>query len=187
MRSALIGSVTGAFLLLLSTAAYADPPPGVGAAITDSGFDCFLAVVVEGDGLAGPVDEILPGGSGGFGIVSTPIVENTKSVDVKSANGNLTLSCHGKIEFGSQIAGFNFFPLGGGTDVPTATVAQFDEACGAISGMFPDACNGEGAAVLNFENTGLPCEIVPFLPTFDWQYVMTRSGRVVLQCLYKEQ
>ena len=172
MRSALIGSVTGAFLLMLSTMAYADPPMGVGAAVTDSGFECFFQTVVAPGGGATP---ILPGG---FGIVLTSTVENTRIVFSNSNNGNINLSCVGKIEFGSTITGYDFIT----NQLVTATVAQFGPACDAVNAVFPGVCNGKGAAILDAEIDGGACEIVPGVFTFDWQHVTTPSGRVMLEC-----
>ncbi len=181
MRSALIGSVTGAFLLLLSTAAYADPPPGVGAAITASGFECTVSVPVR----PGEAFPILPDG---YGIVLAPIVgENTKSVTVNSANGNINISCHGQIEYGSEITAIDWVT---GLEV-NATITEFDEGCDVVAPVFPDVCRG-GVGIQNAETTSNPilqpdggtCEVAPGLFTSDWRSLITRSGRVAVNCQY---
>lgn len=190
MRSALIGSVIGVFLLFVSAAAYADPPPGVGAAITYFSDDCcFSAVVLPGEGIT----SFLPGG---FGIVSTCSLDIVH-LTTNSANGNINLTCHGRIEYGSTITGFDFLDQGHTTPVQ-ATVAQFDESCDALEQVFGNICKGNNAvAIVEAENTVLP--FPPFLQdgafcnvgtiqdpivTFDWHQITTRSGKVALSCQY---
>jgi hypothetical protein len=184
MRSALIASATGALLLLLSTAAYADPPPGVGAAVVASGFECTVGVPVR----PGEAFPILPGG---YGIVLAPILgENTMSVTTNSANGNINLSCHGRIEFGSEITAIDYVT---GLEV-TATITEFDEGCDVIAPVLPDICRG-GVAIQNAETVYHPilfpdggtCEIVPGLVTSDYRTLLTRSGRAAVNCHYVEE
>ena len=192
MRGALIGSVTGAILLLLSTAAYADPPLGVAAA-TFFGEQCCFSAVVEGDGELGPITEWLPGNLGVVSTCSLDIVH----VTTNSANGNINLTCHGQVEFGSEIMGYDFFDTQQENLIP-ATVAPFDESCDALDLVFPDVCRGNGAAIVNAKNVvGLPsppfpvdrafCNVgdidVPII-TFDWRQITTRSGKVALNCQY---
>ena len=172
MRSALIGSVAGAFLLLVSTSAYADPPLGVGAAVTASGFVCLVSVLVE------PGPNITPQ-VGPYGVILTPLVENTKWVQTNSANGNVNLTCHGSIEYDAPIIGFD--PVNG---LVAATLPPFDEACEVLNSAFPGVCTGGGAIVVTSENTGTWCEPDPGLITYDYREVVNSSGRVTLSCQY---
>ncbi len=179
MRSALIASAT--LLLLLSTAAYADTPPGVGAAIVASGFECTVGVPAR----PGEATPLLPGG---YGIVLVPILgDNTMSVTTNSANGNINLSCHGRIEYGSEVTAIDYWT---GLEVDV-TIAEFEEGCNVIAPVLPNVCRGN-VAIQNADTVYHPilfpdggtCEILPGLFTSDYRTLLTGSGVAAVNCQY---
>jgi hypothetical protein len=172
-----MGATAGALLLLVSTVAYADPPAGVGAAVTESGFVCsFTVVVAPGTGDFTP---ILPGG---YGIVLAALADNSKAVFTNSANGNESLVCTGRTAPGTAITGTDFVTQ---ADV-TGEIAEVGEACDALEPLFPDVCTpGRGAVIVDFESSGgFTCDLFGS-PAEDWRQVTTRGGRSMLSCHLK--
>jgi hypothetical protein len=176
MRRTFMGATAGALLLLVSTLAYADPPAGVGAAVTESGFVCFFSVVVApGTGTFTP---FLPGG---YGILSAALADNSKAVFTNSANGNESLLCTGDTAPGTAVTGTDFLT---GLEV-TGVIAEVGEACDALDG-FLDVCTpGRGAVIVDFESSGgFTCDLFGS-PTEDWRQVTTRGGRSMVVCHLK--
>jgi hypothetical protein len=174
MRRTFMGVTAGALLLLVSTLAYADPPAGVGAAVTESGFVCFFNVVVApGTGTFTP---ILPGG---YGILAAVLADNSKAVFTNSANGNESLLCTGDTAPGTAVTGTDFVT---GEEV-TGVIAEVGEACDALEPVFPDVCTpGRGAVIVDFESSGgFTCDLFGS-PAEDWRQVTTRGGRSMVSC-----
>jgi hypothetical protein len=171
-----MGATAGALLLLVSTVAYADPPAGVGAAVTESGFVCSFTVVVA------PGTGDFVGFLGGYGVLTAALADNSKAVFTNSANGNESLVCTGDTAPGTAITGTDFVT----GEEETGVIADLRDACDALEPMFPDVCTpGRGAAILDFESSGgFSCDLFGF-PAEDWRQITTRGGRSMVSCHLK--
>jgi hypothetical protein len=166
MKNARIGFMLGLILVAGSSLASADPPFGVGSAtvITDPDAQWWVAWV----DLGGQSAPVLPGGAG-FVLVQ---LEDVHLVYSNDPNGNIHLRAHGQLPLGGSVMAYDAF---GGSFV-TATLAEVEDACAALSPLFPDACRGQNAMVLlNWDTTGLTCEINGF-QSENWRTTTTRNG-----------
>ena len=99
-------------------------------------------------------------------------LDDVHLVYTNGANGGIHLRAHGRLPFGEPVVAFDVF---GGTSV-VATLADVEDACAALSPVFPEACRGNSAMVLlNYATTGLGCEIGG-LQSESWRTATTRNG-----------
>lgn len=177
MKTKLITMAGIACGLLFSLTAWSDAPPGVGSADLSS-TPCYGIIVVGPPGNFYPT---LPGGYGGLFVE----LGKGKVVESNSAQGNVHLSCHGRIEQGEAI-----FGLRAPNDFGWGTAATTEEACAALAaGGLDGSCRGNGkksAIILNTEFNGESCTI-PLaeggsIETYDWMAVKTSNGKVMITC-----
>jgi hypothetical protein len=163
---------------MLAMVAFAEKPVDGPAAIIVTGFDCYFSTLASGPGVT-PIP--IPGND--LGQVLVKANGATRIVSSNSANGNLNLSCNGKIEFGSTVTGYDPVTY---ADIGPVTVSMFEEGCALLEMVFPGVCRGNGAAIVTTGSTGGLCFIAEGLTTSKWRTVTTPSGRVALNCHYPE-
>jgi len=166
MKYVHISFILGLILVAGSSLALADPPFGVGSAtvITDPDAVWWVAWV----DLSGQSVPVLPGGEG---LVLVQL-EDVHLVYSNDPDGNIHLRAHGRLPLGGSVMAFDTF--GGGFVL--ATLAEVEDACAALSPVFPEACRGNNAMVLlNSDTTGLTCEINGF-QSEQWRTTTTRNG-----------
>lgn len=166
MKNARISFTLGLILVAGASLALADPPFGVGSAnvITDPDAQWWVAWV----DVSGQSVPVLPGGEG-LVLVQLDDVHLVYSND---PNGNIHLRAHGRLPLGGSVIAWDSF--GGGFVL--ATLADVEDACAALSLVFPEACRGHNAMVLlNYNTTGLTCEIDGF-QSEQWKTTTTRNG-----------
>lgn len=166
--------VTTLLVVFLATTSIvaADPPFGVGSAqvITDPDAEWWVAWVDVG----GQSVPALPGGEG-FVLVQ---LEDVHLVYSNDPDGNIHLRSHGRLPLGGSVVALDIF--GGG--LVLATLADVEDACVALSPVFPEACRGNNAMVLlNYDTTGLGCEINGF-QSEKWRTATTRNGITNSMC-----
>ncbi len=164
--------------LFLPVLAYSQQPPGVGAAITASGFDCTFIVIVGGEGTYTPY---LPFGSG---IVHVPMSDNTHIVFSNSAKGNRKLNCTGEIKAGTVVSGYDQVT---GLEVEGVALS-LPAVCEELAYVAPDVCRGSGAVIINSNTTPFLCRIPGEIDawTTRWRQITSPSGRYSLNCSSKD-
>ena len=180
MKLIINSTVSSLFLILASSWASAQQPPGVGAAEQFPGICLFAAVVkvAEND----------------IRIANIVDVDDNKLTVTNSRNGNVHLNCSGKLDRSAPVTGFQVFPPAPpGTEI-TGTLLSYEDGCTAVEtllGNNPCKGNGPGAALSGFEPFGITCNL-PIAEnvvrtTEDWRQVTTPGDRLHLYCHWNLQ
>ena len=179
MLKQFIKTLTSVLIPLLPVSVMAQQPMGIGAAITESGFDCTFIVIVGGEGTYTP---LLPFGSG---IINVPMSENTHIVFSNSAKGNRTLNCTGTIKAGTSVSGYD--QLTG--EMVTGVTLSIPEVCEELAYIAPDVCRGNQLTIVNSTTTPFQCRIPgqPDAWTTRWKQTATSSGKYGLNCSSKDE
>jgi hypothetical protein len=179
MRRTLTVSTTAIALVVLAKVAFAGPPVGVAPATIVTGLDCYFSTLASGPGVT-PIP--IPGND--LGQVLVRANGSTRVVSSNSANGSINLSCHGNIEFGSTVTGYDPVTF---AEIGPVTVGAFDEACAVLEQAgYPDVCRGNGTAIVTTGSTGGRCFVAEGLVTSKWHAITTPSGQVTVRCHYPE-
>lgn len=171
--------------LLLHSPVWADAPPGVGSADVST-TPCYGQIIVSQPGTFTPLPALIGTElEGMYGVLIVELDGSGHLVRTNSSRGNLHLSCHGQIDQGEPILGFDpltNFPIGGFAGGTASTNAEACEALTAVG--LGDYCRGSGkkaAIILGPEIEGNQCNVEGVL-TDDWKAVGTSSGKVMVSC-----
>jgi hypothetical protein len=144
----------------------------------------LLLLAVTGPAAAGPAtvskipQDCFVGWAGidATNVVHTVLLSGTGIlVESNNSGGNALLHCGTQIDFGATTVALDIFTL----SPVTVRLLTIDEGCLGN----PDACRGggNGAVILTFGNTGIPC-VPGGVPTTRYSERVTPSGQAQLTC-----